>query len=158
MRFQFVLAALAASTQAISLNDLPEPLTQAELELETSTHTIAEIEAEADAALDALVTSLIQSHLGATGELEASADAEAVSKTMAALQSLKAKILAKIKTMNKPTMGGIMTLVGDVVNTAVKGGKVLANPGPIEIGMFAKQLYDDWQHLKQGAAYMKGKK
>ena len=156
MRFQFVLAALAASTSAISISE-PEPLNYSELELETSTHTIAELEAEADAALDALVTSLIQSHLGAQGELETSADSEAVSKTMAALQGLKAKILAKIKAMPKPTMGGIMTLVGDVVNTAVKGGKVLASPGPLEIGMFAKQLYDDWQHLKQGVNYMKGK-
>ena len=158
MRFQFVLAALAASTSAISISELPEPLTQAELELETSTHTIAELEAEADAALDAFVTAAIQSHLGATGELEGAADSEAVSKTMQQLQALKSKIMAKIKAMPKPTMGGIMTLVGDVVNTAVKGGKVLASPGPMEIGMFAKQLWDDYQHLKQGVAYMKGKK
>ena len=72
--------------------------------------------------------------------------------------ALKGKIMAEIKKQPKPTMAGIMTAIGHVAATALKTGAVIAAPNPITVGMLAKQLWDDYQAMKQAGTWYKANK
>ena len=163
MRFQFVAALCAALAQGVHITESPElaqPYSVAELEAIADTHTLAELEAEADAALEAFVDAVLQNEIdsGALVLSEGQADAEGIGaqpKVLEQLKGLKDKIMAKIKKLPKPTMGGVMTVIADVAGTAMKAGAMIAAPNPITIGLFAKQIWDDYQHAKQAVAWTK---
>ena len=48
-----------------------------------------------------------------------------------------------------------MTVIADVAGTAMKAGAMIAAPNPITIGLFAKQIWDDYQHAKQAVNWTK---
>ena len=159
MRFQFVAALAAALAQGVHISEteLSAPLSVAELETLADTHTLAELEAEADAALEAFVMANLQTYVdsGALVLAEGEGEAENQKTVMNQLKALKDKIMTQIKRLPKPTMGGVMTVIADVAGTALKGGAMIAAPSPITIGLFAKQIWDDYQHAKQAVNWTK---
>ena len=66
--------------------------------------------------------------------------------------------MAEIRKMPKPTMGGIMEVIGNVAKTGAFGLAAFAAPSPITIGIFAKQIWDDYQALKKAGAWYQANK
>ena len=145
MRIAFV-AALASIVQATRLQNLPEPYTLSEVDIETE----AELQADVDAKLEAFVENLCESFIANNAEAINQAATEAGKKPMDVM-TLKNEVVKHLKNFaadSELSMSGIMQAVTDVAATITKVGAAWAAPSPVTIALAAKQLWDDYQHAK----------